>query len=49
MLIIEQNAKLSLARSDRGYIFVGGKVAHVAPASDLLHDPNIGAYFLGTR
>ena len=35
VLIIEQNAKLSLARSDRGYIFVGGKVAHVAPASDL--------------
>ena len=26
VLIIEQNAKLSLARSDRGYIFVGGKV-----------------------
>ena len=49
VLIIEQNAKLSLARSDRGYIFVGGKVAHVAPASDLLHDLNIGAYFLGTR
>ena len=49
VLIIEQNAKLSLARSDRGYIFVGGKVARVAPASDLLHDPNIGAYFLGTR
>ena len=49
VLIIEQNAKLSLARSDRGYIFVGGKVAHVAPASGLLHDPNIGAYFLGTR
>ena len=49
VLIIEQNAKLSLARSDRGYIFVGGKVAHVAPASDLLRDPNIGAYFLGTR
>ena len=49
VLIIEQNAKLSLARSDRGYIFVSGKVAHVAPASDLLHDPNIGAYFLGTR
>jgi ABC-type branched-subunit amino acid transport system ATPase component len=49
VLIIEQNAKLSLARSDRGYIFVGGKVARVAPASELLHDPNIGAYFLGTR
>ena len=49
VLIIEQNAKLSLARSDRGYIFVGGKVAHVAPASELLHDPKIGANFLGTR
>jgi len=49
VLIIEQNAKLSLARSDRGYIFVGGKVAHVAPAIDLLNDPDIGAYFVGTR
>jgi|TARA_Y100000031_G_C8114381_1_gene335116 ABC-type branched-subunit amino acid transport system ATPase component len=49
VLIIEQNAKLSLARSDRGYIFVGGKVAHAAPATDLLNDPDIGAYFLGTR
>jgi ABC-type branched-subunit amino acid transport system ATPase component len=26
VLIVEQNARLSLARSDRGYIFAGGKV-----------------------
>jgi len=49
VLIIEQNAKLSLARSDRGYVFVGGKVAHVGAAEDLLKDPDIGAYFLGVN
>jgi len=47
VLLVEQNARLSLARSDRGYIFSGGKVVHTAPASELLDDPDIGAYFLG--
>jgi ABC-type branched-subunit amino acid transport system ATPase component len=47
VLLVEQNARLSLARSDRGYIFAGGKVVHTAPASELLDDPDIGAYFLG--
>jgi ABC-type branched-subunit amino acid transport system ATPase component len=49
VLIIEQNAKLSLARSDRGYVFVGGKVAYVGAAEDLLKDPDIGDYFLGVN
>ena len=49
VLIIEQNAKLSLSKSDRGYIFVGGKVAHVASADELLHSTDIGSYFLGVE
>ena len=47
VLLVEQNARLSLARSDRGYIFSGGKVVHSGNAKSILNDPNIGNYFLG--
>jgi ABC-type branched-subunit amino acid transport system ATPase component len=47
ILIVEQNAKLSLARSDRGYIFAGGKVVHTGDAKGILEDGDIGAHFLG--
>ena len=49
VLLVEQNARLSLARSDRGYIFSGGKVVHTGKASEILDDPEIGAYFLGMQ
>jgi ABC-type branched-subunit amino acid transport system ATPase component len=49
VLLVEQNARLSLARSDRGYIFSAGKVVHVASAKSILDDPNIGNYFLGIQ
>ena len=49
ILIIEQNARLSLSKSDRGYIFVGGEVAYVANADQLLNSTDIGAYFLGAK
>ena len=39
VLIVEQNARLSLARSDRGYIFAGGKVVHSGDAQHILTDP----------
>ena len=47
VLVVEQNARLSLARSDRGYIFSSGKVAYSGSAEDILQDPEIGQYFLG--
>jgi len=47
VLLVEQNARLSLSRSDRGYIFAGGKVVHTGTAESILNDPNIGDYFLG--
>ena len=47
VLLVEQNARLSLDRSDRGYIFSGGKVVHDDSAKNILNDPNIGSYFLG--
>lgn len=49
VLLVEQNARLSLARSDRGYIFSGGKVVHTGSADTILNDPHIGEYFLGVR
>ena len=49
VLLVEQNARLSLARSDRGYIFSGGKVVHTGSAADILEDPKIGEYFLGVH
>jgi len=49
VLIVEQNARLSLARSDRGYIFANGKVVHTGDADFILNDPEIGEYFLGNH
>ena len=49
VLIVEQNARLSLARSDRGYIMSNGKVVHTGDAKGILSDPEIGKYFLGTH
>ena len=49
VLLVEQNARLSLSRSDRGYIFAGGEVVHTGSAESILNDPNIGDYFLGLR
>ena len=34
-------------RSDRGYIFAGGKVVYTGKAQDILNNPDVGDYFLG--
>jgi len=47
VLIVEQNARLSLSRSDRGYIMASGKIVHTGDASHILTDPEIAEYFLG--
>ncbi len=47
VLLVEQNARLSLAKSDRGYIFSNGKVVHTDNAKNIVNDPNIGEHFLG--
>ena len=49
VLIVEQNARLSLAMSDRGYIFSNGAVVHTSDAKNILEDENIGNYFLGGK
>ena len=48
ILIVEQNARLSLSRSDRGYIMSNGKIVHSGDAKNILTDPEIGEYFLGS-
>ncbi|OLS25813.1 MAG: High-affinity branched-chain amino acid transport ATP-binding protein LivF [Candidatus Heimdallarchaeota archaeon LC_2] len=47
ILLVEQNARSSLKRSDRGYIFANGKVVHEDNANAILNDPKINEYFLG--
>ena len=47
VLLVEQNARLSLSKSDRGYIFARGRVVHTDTADNILKDEQIGEYFLG--
>jgi len=47
MLLIEQNAKLALEVSDRGYVMESGEITLSGQASTLLHDPKVRAAYLG--
>ncbi|MEV5412164.1 ABC transporter ATP-binding protein [Thermopolyspora sp. NPDC052614] len=47
VLVVEQNARLALAVSDRCYVLEAGRVALEGPASRLLDDPRLGALYLG--
>ena len=47
MLLIEQNARLALEVSDRGYVMESGEITPEGPASALLHDPKVRAAYLG--
>lgn len=47
ILLVEQNAKKSLAISDRAYILTSGQVYKEGTATDLLNDEAIGKAFLG--
>jgi branched-chain amino acid transport system ATP-binding protein len=47
VLMVEQNAKGALRHSDRAYILVEGCNHLEGPAQALLHDPAVGAAFLG--
>ena len=49
VLLVEQNARLSLSKSDRGYIFAAGRVVYTGTAKEILNNPNIGDYFLGLQ
>jgi branched-chain amino acid transport system ATP-binding protein len=47
ILLVEQNARLALAASDRAYVLVGGEVALAGRSDDLAGDPRLDATYLG--
>ena len=47
MLLVEQNARLALEASHRGYVLEGGTVALSGPARELLDNPRIREAYLG--
>jgi branched-chain amino acid transport system ATP-binding protein len=47
MLLVEQNARLALEVSHRGYVLDGGLVTLTGPAKELMHDPRIREAYLG--
>ena len=47
ILLVEQNAKLALQISDRGYVMESGKITMADKADVLLNDPRILSAYLG--
>jgi branched-chain amino acid transport system ATP-binding protein len=47
ILLIEQNAKLALEVSNRGYVMESGTITLEGKSSTLLHDPKVRAAYLG--
>ncbi|MBS0325607.1 MAG: ABC transporter ATP-binding protein [Proteobacteria bacterium] len=47
ILLIEQNAKLALEVSDRGYVMESGEITLDGDAAALLHDPKVRSAYLG--
>lgn len=47
ILLVEQNAKLALEISDRGFVMESGKITMSGKASDLLHDEKVLHAYLG--
>jgi branched-chain amino acid transport system ATP-binding protein len=47
ILLIEQNAKLALEVSRRGYVMESGEITLKGDAKSLLHDPKVRAAYLG--
>lgn len=49
ILLVEQNAKKALAKSDRGYVLDQGQNRYEGRGADLLADPKVGRLYLGER
>ncbi|MDZ4316054.1 MAG: ABC transporter ATP-binding protein [Azonexus sp.] len=47
ILLIEQNAKLALESSQRGYVMESGEITLTGESAQLLHDPKVRAAYLG--
>ena len=48
ILLVEQNAKLALKSSDRGYVMETGRVVLQGPAKELANDPQVRSAYLGS-
>ena len=48
ILLVEQNAKQSLAIADRGYLLENGEIVYEDKASNLMNDPAVQAAYLGS-
>ena len=49
VLVVEQNAKLSLAIADRGYLIENGRMVGADDAASLAEDPAVQAAYLGGK
>ncbi|HLR77552.1 MAG TPA: ABC transporter ATP-binding protein, partial [Burkholderiaceae bacterium] len=47
ILLIEQNARLALEASDRGYVMESGRIILEGAGANLLNDPKVRAAYLG--
>ena len=47
VLLVEQNAKMALAHATHGYVLETGQVVLDQPASELLRDESVRAFYLG--
>ena len=47
ILLVEQNAKMALAISDRAYVLETGRISMSGSAQDLLHDDKVRRAYLG--
>ena len=47
ILLIEQNARLALETSQRGYVMESGRIILQGPSAGLLNDPKVRAAYLG--
>ena len=47
ILLVEQNARRSLAIADRGYVLANGRIVGEGPARQLAEDPAVQSAYLG--
>ena len=47
ILLVEQNAKLALQISQRGYVMDGGLITLAGPSPELLQNPKVREAYLG--
>lgn len=47
ILLVEQNARQSLAIADRGYLLENGRIVGEGRANEMMHDPAVQAAYLG--